>query len=116
MSIMTFRDGRSELAEELNRKIEKIRQERHDKPNYYILVAAQVNNIDKDVIDQKYILLPERPINPVVGTILYFVDNGNSKITRIWVLPRDIIQPASTINQSGDYSDEIFSHGELPNK
>lgn len=116
-NIMTFHDGRNALVDELNKKLAEIVEERHDKPNYYILVTAQVNNIDKDIIDQNYLIIKNRPVNPVVGTMLYHVDNTKDKpLKNIWVLPRDIIQPESTINKTGDYSDQIFSSGELPNR
>ena len=116
-NIMTFHDGRNALVDELNKKLDTIVAKRHNKPNYYILVAAQVNNIDKDVVDQRYFLLKKRPVNPIVGTMLYHVDNSKDKpLHRIWVLPRDILQPESMINKTDDYSDEIFSSGELPNR
>ena len=53
MSALTFYVARNALVDELNKKLESLVAERHNKPNYYIMVAAQVNNIDKDVIDQK---------------------------------------------------------------
>jgi len=113
--VMTFRDGRNELTEELRRNITKVVNDRKNKPNYYILVASQVNNFDSNVIDNKLILLSKKP-EPVIGTILFYIDNRCGEIKRIWVLPRDIYQPESMINKAGDYSDEIFHLGKAPNK
>ncbi len=115
MSIMTFREARNEMTLELQGIIEKTINKKKNDANYYILVASQVNNLNNDVIDNKIILLPQRPEKPIIGTILYHVDNTKGTLNRIWVFPRDVVQPESTINKTGDFSDEIFYHGEAPN-
>jgi len=113
--VMTFRDGRNELTEDLQRRVSGVIEERKHKPNYYILVASQVDNMNTDVIKNKLILLKDKP-DPVVGTILFYVDNRKGELIRLWVLPRDVMQPDSMINQAGDYSDEIFHMGKAPNR
>lgn len=115
---LTFHEARNEMTIDLKAEIAKIVEKRKVEPNYYILVASQVNNFDPNVIDNKLILLKEedKPKMPIIGTILYYVNNRQGKLERIWVLPRDIIQPESTINKAGDFSDEIFYHGEAPNR
>lgn len=115
--VMTFREGRNELTLELRAEISKVIERKRHCPNYYILVASQVDNIDSDIIRNKLILLPEnKKPEPTIGTILYHVDNRRGKLDRLWVFPRDIVQPESMINKTNDFSDEIFYHGEAPNK
>ncbi len=116
MPVMTFREARNEMTLELQGMIEKIINKKKNDPDYYILVASQVNNLNSDVIDNKIMLLPQRPKEPIIGTILYHVDNAKGTLDRIWVFPRDVLQPESTINKTGDFSDEIFYHGEAPNR
>lgn len=112
---MNFHEARNELTKALQEDIEKVIMKRQSEPNYYILVASKVNEIDNNQIDNNLILLSERPKDPIIGTILYYVDNNNGELTRIWVLPRDIIQPEETINEAGDFSDEIASCGKAAN-
>ena len=115
--VMNFREGRNELAEDLQRNITKVVEERKALANYYILVASQVDNIDTDIIRNKLILLKEKDKpQPTIGTILFHVDNRKGVLTRIWVFPRDVLQPDLTINRVGDFSDEIFYHGKAPNR
>lgn len=116
MSVMTFREARNEMTLELQGMIEKVIDKKKNDRDYYILVASKVNNLNSDVIDNKLILLPERPKDPIIGTILYHVNNKQGTLKRIWVLPRDVMQPESMINKTGDFSDEIFYMGEAPNK
>lgn len=115
--VMTFHEARNELVEDLKRRVTEVIEDRKHKPNYYILVASQVDNMNTDIIRNKLILIPEnKKPEPAVGTILFFVDNRKGEMIREWVLPRDVIQPDSMINQAGDYSDEIFHFGEAPNR
>ncbi len=116
MSVMTFREARNELTLELKGMIEKVINQKKDDKDYYILVASKVSNVDNDVIENKIILLPQRPKDPIIGTILYHVNNKQGRMTRVWVLPRDIMQPESTINKTGDFSDEIYYFGKAPNR
>lgn len=112
---MNFHEARNELTKALLEDIEKVVMKRQFEPDYYILVASQVNNMNSDQIDNKLILLSEKPKIPLIGTILYYVDNKYGELTRIWVLPRDVIQPEETINKAGDFSDEIASCGKAAN-
>ncbi len=112
---MNFHEARNELTKALLEDIGKVVMKRQFEPNYYILVASQVNNMNSDQIDNKLILLSEKPKVPLIGTILYHVDNKYGELTRIWVLPRDVIQPEETINKAGDFSDEIASCGKAAN-
>lgn len=117
--MLTFHEARNEMAIAHNEQLERVRAENKHKTVYFILVSAQVNNIDNDVIDIKMIVLSKRQrrkLDPIIGTMLYHVDNLKGTMKRIWCLPRDIIQPESTINKVDDYSDEIFYHGKAPNR
>ncbi len=116
--MLTFHEARNEMTLDLQKSMEKVVNRKKSDPNYYILIAAQVDNWNSDVINNKIILLKEKdkPKVPMIGTILYHVDNNKGELVRIWVFPRDVIQPDMTINKVGDFSDEIFHMGEAPNK
>lgn len=116
MVAMTFREARNELTLELKGMLEKVINQKKNDENYYILVASKVSNLHNDVIENKIILLLQRPKDPIIGTILYYVDNRQGRMTRIWVFPRDVLQPESTINKTGDFSDEIYYFGRAPNR
>ncbi len=114
---MNFREARNELTINLQAEIAKVIEKKKHGPDYYILIASQPNNMNSDVIENKLILIPEnKKPNPIIGTILYHVDNRLGRTKRIWILPRDVMQPESMINKTGDYSDEIFHMGKAPNK
>ena len=116
--MMNFREARNELTINLKAEISKVIERKKADANYYILVASQVNNFDSNRIDNKLILYPEgkQPTMPIIGTILYHVDNRRGKLKRMWVFPRDVMQPESMINTAGDYSDEIFHLGKAPDR
>lgn len=117
---MTYGEARNMLTEVTEKEIEKVISKKKNDPNYYILVAAVVHNMDISRITNKIILLSELP-DMYLGTILYYVDNRKGEMTRLWVLPRDVHQPANMISE-GDYSDEIFhqatvgSRGKVENR
>lgn len=113
--VMNIRDGRNELTLELLATLTKIVEERKNKANYYILIQSVVDNENNDIIRNKVILLNKRLETPLIGTILYFVDNRRGRLERIWCLPRDVYQPETLVTPD-DYSDEIFHIGKAPNK
>lgn len=117
--VMTFHEARNEMAIAHNEQLERVRAENKHKTVYYILVSAKVRAPGSDIIDIKMIVLSKRQrrkLDPMIGTMLYHVDNLKGTMDRIWCLPRDIIQPEATINKVGDYSDEIFHMGKAPNR
>ena len=112
---MNFHEARNEMTIAHQKNIEKVIEKYKRQPNYYILVITHVDNYDPNVIREVFKPTFKRP-EVQLGTILYYVDNRNGELFREWVLPRDIIQPEETINKAGDFSDEIFSCGEAPNR
>ena len=111
---MDIRTARNEMTMDLKNSLERTIDKHKGKPNYYILVVAYTDLSDNSIIRTKKILLKNKPA-PQVGTMLYYVNNKKGTLERIWVLPRDIMQPEDTIAE-GEFSDEIFYHGKAPNK
>ena len=95
--------------------MERLVNDYKDKPNYYVLVVSHSDHYNADIIRTKLILLKEKPAQPMVGTMLYYVDNRQGRLERIYVLPRDVVRPEGTVAED-DFSDEIFYHGKAPNK
>jgi len=79
---------RGEIAKEIQRSILKTVDKYKNKESYFMLVWAGID-IETNIVRTKIILLDKR-LPKMLGTLLYFVDNRIGKIERVWALPLDI--------------------------
>lgn len=97
---------RNELAENHKKKLESIVNDNSDKDNYYIFVVAKPHVLYKGAIKTTYLLMSKVP-EKMLGTMLYHVDNKKGQLKRLWVIPRDIVRPESTVDYD-NFDDNIF--------
>jgi len=120
-------DIRNELHNDLLRNIERIIEQRQDKPSYWILVYQNRENLSgqetkgqerpgwtqyiegTDLINTKIILLSQKPPK-MVGTMCWHVDNRRGKLVREWILPLD--RPRDEQFVSGEGAKEVFDSAE----
>jgi len=100
---------RNELTEAHQKKIEEIINANQSKSKYYIFVISTPHSTLEGVIKTTFTLLSQIPPR-MLGSMLYFVDNGAGKLERLWVIPRDIIRPEKTVDYE-NFDDNIQKIG-----
>ena len=107
-------DVRQEMKANLSALIQKIREERHDKPNYYIFVGAKLDGMNSDVLRQGIVITQERP-EVQLGTILVYIDNKKGTWSLEWCFPLDAQAPGFALEKSDGYSELIMQSLQTPN-
>lgn len=116
-------DIRNELHNDLQKVLEKVILSRENKPNYWILVYQNRENLSgqeargkeqpgktqmvtgTDLINTKIVLMSEQPPK-MLGTMCWYVDNTRGKLIREWVLPLD--RPRDEQFISDEHVKEVF--------
>ena len=106
-------DVRKEMKSNLGAMIQKIREERQDKPNYYIFVGAKLDDRYKDVFRQGIIITEKRP-GVQLGTILVYIDNEKGTWKLEWCFPLDAQVPDFALEKSEGYSELIYQSLQTP--
>ena len=106
-------DVRQEMKSNLSALIQKIREERHDKPNYFIFIGAKLDARYKDIFRQGIVITQERP-DVQLGTILVYIDNHKGTWKLEWCLPLDTIKPDFALEKSDGYSELIMQSLQTP--
>ncbi len=113
MSLM-IGDVRQEMKANLNALIQKIREERQDKPNYYIFIGAKLDDRYKDVFRQGIVITEKKP-GVQLGTILVYIDNEKGTWKLEWCFPLDAQSPGFALEKSDGYSELIMQSLQTPN-
>ena len=106
-------DVRQEMKKNLSALIQEIREERHDKPNYYIFVGAKIPDVRHSIIKQGIVIMEERP-QVQLGTILVYIDNEKGTWRLEWCFPLDAVKPDFALENSDGYSELIFQSLQTP--
>ena len=106
-------DVRQDMKKNLSALIQKIREERQDKPNYYIYIGAKVGGMNNNVLKQGIIITETRP-DVQLGTILVYIDNHKGTWKLEWCLPLDTIKPDFALEKSDGYSELIMQSLQTP--
>ena len=107
-------DVRKEMKDNLSALIQTIREDRQDKPNYYIYVGAKLNDPNKDVIKQGIVITEQRP-EFQLGTILVYINNEKGTWGLEWCFPLDAAVPDFALENSDGYSELIYQSLQTPN-
>ena len=106
-------DVRQEMKANLNALIQKIREERHGKPNYYIFIGAKLDDRYKDVFRQGIVITEKKP-GVQLGTILVYIDNEKGTWKLEWCFPLDAQAPGFALEKSDGYSELIMQSLQTP--
>jgi hypothetical protein len=84
-----FDDSLHAIVEAFNKKLMSVVEENSDyAEKYYIIVLARQEPRGSRVIKQKILLSKIKP-PMMLATMVYFVDQVNGKLSRLWTLPGD---------------------------
>ncbi len=86
--MITIGDVRSEMARELGESLEAVVSAKKRLDHYYILIHTTWEGYG--TLKTRLIVMREKPKTPMLGTMLYAIDNRNGTFKREWVLPRDV--------------------------
>lgn len=86
--MITIGDVRTEMARELGESLQAVVDKKKRLDRYFILVHTTWEGASK--LKTRLIVLAEKPKVPMLGTMLYEINNREGSYKREWVLPRDI--------------------------
>jgi hypothetical protein len=93
---VTFGDVRSQMASDLLATLTEVINKKSDYPGtYYILIYSHIDVAHRggNAIKERIMILPEKPKQKYLGTILFKIDNKNADAELEWILPLDIPMP-----------------------
>lgn len=107
---------RNQLSLDLQQRVQEIVDKKQNDPNYYLMVFAKPDPLNKNQINTKiFTMYKDRlPGVPLLGTICVYVNNEQGRIEPMWCLPLDI--PTYGVSDSNSISIEAAIDGKKMKK